>query len=135
MVDGGASGIKQVTEETAQAVGEIAKDVKDAVGEMIEQNVQTAVGPKLTPQQVQQKQQEDQKNLAETRRKIEFLKNIDQEQKRVREANRQKEAQRLQDQKQEKQVIEMKKEEKKKQPMNPAIAYAGKVEFKRGVGG
>ena len=26
-------------------------------------------------------------------------------------------------------------EEKKKQPVNPAVAYAGKAEFKRGVGG
>lgn len=134
MADSGGSG-GQFASEMKSTVVEVAKDVKDAVGEMIEANVQTAVGSQLTPQQIQQKQAEDQKNLNETRRKIEFLKKIDQEQKIVREANRQKETQRLQNQKQEKEVKEMKLEQKKKQPINPAIAYAGKAEFKRGVGG
>ena len=41
----------------------------------------------------------------------------------------------MQAQQQEKQASEIKKEEKKKQPIDPAIAYAGKAEFKRGVGG
>lgn len=134
MADSG-SGISQATEEVVQAAGEVAKDVKDSTGQMVEQGVQSIVGTQLTPQQIQQKQQEDQKNLAETRGKIEWLKKLDQEQKMIIEQNKQKEAQRLQNQKEEKQVTEMKKEEKKKQPVNPAVAYAGKVEFKRGVGG
>lgn len=134
MADSGGA-VKQFSEEITQTTGEITKDVKDSLGQAIEQGAQSIVGTQLTPQQLQQRQQEDQKNLAETRRKIEWLKKLDQEQKMVREQNKQKETQRFQSQKEEKQVTEMKKEEKKKQPVNPAIAYAGKVEFKRGVGG
>ena len=43
--------------------------------------------------------------------------------------------QRLQSQQQEEQVAEIKEEEKKEEPVNPTVAYAGKAEFKRGVGG
>jgi|SRR3989344_6341498 len=85
-------------------VVEVAKDVKDAVGEMIEQGVQSVAGSTLTPQQVQQKQQDEQKQLTEARRKIAWYKKIDDEQKRVRQANQQKETQRLQAQQQENQV-------------------------------
>ncbi|MDD5147640.1 MAG: hypothetical protein PHV63_03800 [Candidatus Daviesbacteria bacterium] len=134
MADGG-SAIKQFGGEVAQVVGEVAKDVKDSVGQAIEQGVQSVVGTQLTPQQIQQKQLEDQKKLAETRRKIDFYKQTDQAQKQVREENKQKEMQKLQNQQQEEQVVEIKKEQKKRQPINPATFYAGKAEFKRGVGG
>ncbi|MDD5416121.1 MAG: hypothetical protein PHE48_03920 [Candidatus Daviesbacteria bacterium] len=134
MADGG-NAIKQFGGEVAQAAGEVAKDVKDSVGEALEQGVQSVVGTQLTPQQIQQKQLEDQKKLTEARRKIAFYQKIDQEQKAVRQQNKQKEMQKLQTQQQEKQVIEIKKEQKKNQPINPATFYAGKAEFKRGVGG
>lgn len=115
---------------------EVAKDIKDAVGEMIEQGVQSVAGPRLTPQQIQQKQLQDQKDLAKVRRNIEWLKRVDEEQKRVREQNKQKEIQRLQTQQQAEQVIEFKKEEKKKQPIvNPALRWAGKFERKGSIGG
>ncbi|MBI2599473.1 hypothetical protein HYW43_00965 [Candidatus Daviesbacteria bacterium] len=127
--------IGQFRDELEQDVTEVAQDVKDSVGEALEQGVQSVVGTQLTPQQIQQKQQEDQENLAEARRTIQFLKQIDEEQKRVRQENKQIEQQRLQTQQQEEQKEEMKKEEKKKQPINPALAYAGKAEIKRGVGG
>ena len=83
-------------------VVEVAKDVKDAVGEMIEQGVQSVAGSTLTPQQVQQKQQDEQKQLTEARRKIAWYSKTDQEQKQVIQANKQKESQRLQNQQQEK---------------------------------
>ena len=130
-----ANVIGKFSDELEQTATEVAKDFKDAVGEAIEQGVQSVSAPILTPQQIQQKQQEDQKDLVEARRKINFFTKTDQEQKKVREENRQKEQQRLQDQQQEEQVEERKEEQKKKQPINPAIAYAGKVEIKRGVGG
>lgn len=117
---------------TFEDVGESLASVKDAVGEAIEQGVQSVVGPQLTPQQVQEKQQKDQKQLAYTRK---WLGDLQRAQEKVRAENKQKEEQRLKAQQEEKQVVEMKKEEKKKKSVNPAIAYAGKVEIKRGVGG
>jgi len=127
--------IKQVTEETSQTVEEIAKDVRDSVGEAIEQGFQSATGTPLTPQQIQQKQIDDQKKISETRRKIAFYQKTAQEQEKVRQENKQKEMQRLQSQQQEEQVAEIKEEEKKEEPVNQTVAYAGKAEFKRGVGG
>lgn len=119
-----------------QAITEVVRDVKDEVGQMIEQGVQSVAGKQLTPQQVQQKQQEDQKELAKVRRNIAWYKNLDDSQKMVREQNRQKEATRLQNQQQEKQIIEVKKEEKKKQPIvNPALRWVGKFEKKGSIGG
>lgn len=135
MADSVMGGIGQISEEVGEAVKEVAADVKDAIGEMVEQGVQSTVGSPLTPQQVQQKQQEDQKNLTETRRKISWLTNVDEEQRRVQQENKQKEAQRLQNQQQEKQVTDAKIEEKKKQPENPALAFIGRPEKKGGVGG
>lgn len=134
MADGG-NVIGKFADELEQPTKEAGEELKDAVGEAIEQGVQSVFGPQLTPQQIQQKQVDDQKQLTETRRKLEFYTRTDQEQKRVAAENKQKEEQRLQNQKQEEKEEEVEKEEKKKQPINPAIAYAGKVEIKRGVGG
>ena len=133
MADSG--GMKQFAGEMGQETLDVAKDVKDSVGEAIEQGVQSVIGPKLTPLQIQQKQQQDQQKLSETRRVIQHYKDIDVAQKRVREQNKQKEQQRLQNLKQDEQVKNIQIKQKKKQPINPAIAYAGKAEFKRGVGG
>lgn len=130
--------IGKFSDEVEQTAGEIAKDVKDSVGEMIEQGVQSVAGTPLTPQQIQQKQIEEQKKEAGRQRQLSYtrkwLKDLELAQQKVQMENKQKEQQRLQSQKQEEQVAEIKKEEKKK-PVNPAIAYAGKAEFKRGVGG
>ena len=137
MSDSGG-GIQQASEEVVQTAGEVAQEVKDAVGESIEQGVQSVVGPKLTPQQIQQQQIEKQQKEAEDNKQISyvrnFLKTVDQEQKAVIEQNKQKEAQRLQNQQQEEQASEA-KEEQKKQSVNPALANIGKVEIKGGVGG
>ncbi len=68
-----ANAIGQFTDEVEQATGEVAEGVKDAFGEMIEQGVQAVKGtPTLTPQQIQQKQQEEEKQKAEVRRKLKF---------------------------------------------------------------
>lgn len=58
-----SNGVKQFTGEIKQAASEVAKDVTDTVGEMIEQGVQSVTGTPLTPQQIQQKQMEDQKKI------------------------------------------------------------------------
>lgn len=127
--------IGQFTEETGDVLKEVASNVKDSVGEALEQGFQSVAGTQLTPQQIQQKQAEDQKKIAENRKKIAFWQKIAEEQRVVGQKKKQEEMQKQQNQQQEKQVAEMKKEEKEKQPVNPAIAYAGKAEFKRGVGG
>lgn len=135
MADSG-NGISQATEEVVQAAGEVAKDVKDSVGQVLEQGVQSVAGPNLTPQQVQQKQQQEQQQLAETRRKIDWYKKIDEEGKRVRQENLLKEKKRLESQEQEKEVKRVQLEGKIKQPpVNPALAFAGKSEKKGPIGG
>lgn len=115
MADGG-SGMKQFTGEMGQVAAEVAKDVKDEVGQMIEQGVQSVVGKQLTPQQVQQKQQDEQKQLAEARRKIKWYQDLTAAQKRVHEQEKQKQQQ---NQQAEQQQAENKKveEAQRKQPI------------------
>ncbi len=127
--------IGKFSDEIEQTVSETANDVKDEVGQMVEQGVQSITGTQLTPQQIQEKQENDQRKIVEARRKIDFFKQTAQAQQKVRQENKQQEMQKQQNQKQEQQVVEIKKEEKKSRPVNPAIFYAGKAEFKRGVGG
>lgn len=140
MADGGGTG--QFGDEVKQAVAEVAKDVKDSVGEMIEQGVQSVAGPTLTPQQIQQKQLADQKKLAETRRQIAFLKKIDEEQKQVRAVNKQKESQRLQAQANTSEVNQgatqrTSEVRKAKKPGLPEEVLRTQIEIKagKGVGG
>jgi len=75
------------------AIAEVSRDIKDSVGEMIEQSVQSITAPQLTPQQIQQKQMQDQKDLAEARRKIQWFKNLTAAQKKVRDQEKQKQMQ------------------------------------------
>lgn len=138
MADGG-NVIGKFSDEIEQVASEVVQDVKDETGQLIEQGIQSVMGTPLTPQQIQQRQQEERKKELERQNQLTYtrkwLSNLQTAQEKVRQENKQKEQQRLQAQKQEEQVAEMKKEEKKKQPINPAIAYAGKAEIKRGVGG
>lgn len=120
--------IGQFRDEIEQTASEVVSDVKDSVGQMIEQNIT----PQPTSQQIQQKEADRQKQIAYTRR---WLQNLQMAQAKVRQENKQKEQQRLQAQQQEEQASEMRKEEKKKQPVNPALASVGKAEIKKGVGG
>lgn len=101
--------IGKFSDEVEQTATEVAKDVKDSVGQIIEQGFQSATGIQPTPQQIQQKQQEEQKQLLETRRKIAFYDQTDQAQKMVRQQNKQKEVQRLQEEQQRKQEKKMEK--------------------------
>lgn len=115
-----ANVIGKFTDELEQGVKEVASDVKDAVGEAIEQNAQTAVGPVLTPAQTQQKQLDDQKEESELRRQLDFHKQTEADLKKVQQENKQKEDVRLQAQQQEEQQKQVKKlEEKKAVPPKP----------------
>lgn len=112
--------IGQFSDEVEQATSEVAKDVKDTVGEMLEQGVQTTFGPKLTPQQIQQKQLQDQKDLAETRRKLRYYQNTAAAQKKVRDEGKQTQLQKQQVEEQEKQQKKAEEEENKKRIISPA---------------
>jgi hypothetical protein len=103
MSDSGSGG-NQFVAEAAQTVKEVAGDVNDAVGEMVEQGVQSTFSSAPTPQQVQQKQQQDQADLVKVRKQIAWMKNVDAEQKQVAAANKQKEAQRIETQHQQSQT-------------------------------
>ncbi len=110
----------QFTEEIEQATNEVAGDVKDSVGEMIEQGIQSVAGPKLTPQQVQQKQIEEQKRLVKARKTIKWYQDIAAAQKKVMEEEKQKNLQKQQEEEQEKQKKKQEEETKKKVIISPA---------------
>jgi len=122
---------------------EVAREVKDAVGEAIEQGVQSVAGSQPTPQsfdpaqdrQIQQKQLEDQKELHRVRK---WFKDLEQQTAQVRQANQQKEQQRLQAQQQEKQVAIQKAQlQQVKKVPTPEAVLRSQVERKagKGVGG
>lgn len=119
MADAGNK-IGQFNDEVERATTEVAQDVKDSVGQALEQGVQSVVGTQLNPQQVQQKQVEDQKNLTETRRKIRWYQDLAASQKRVREQEKQKKTQKQQLEEQEKQNKKMEEERKRKVIISPA---------------
>ena len=140
MADSG-SAIKQFTGELTQAAGEVAKDVKDEVGEALEQGVQSVVGTQLTPQQIQQKQLDDQKELAETRRKIEFYKKTAEEQKTIRQQEKQKQMQTQQAEMQQQQTrkVQQIREQTVKAPGQPLREDLARTQAERskgrGIGG
>lgn len=132
-----ANGIKSAIGQIPGEIGEAAvKPVIDEVGKAIEQGVQSVIGSQLTPQQLQQKELERQKKLAETRRVIDHYKKIDQEQKLVRQQKKQEEMQKKQEEGQKQQVQEIKKEQKKQQIPEEVRARAmAETKVGRGVGG
>ena len=76
--------------------------------------------------------------MAEARRKLEYWKKLDVEQRQVREEQKQKEAQKQQQlvaAKQDKQQVKQFEIVKKEQELHPDVAAKGKMEIKRGVGG
>lgn len=112
--------IGQFKDEMEHAATEVASDVKDNVGEMIEQGVQSVTGQQLTTQQIQQKQLEDQKKLANTRRVIAHYKKVEEDLSTVREQKKQDQLQRKQIEEQEKQKKKLVEEQKKKIIVSPA---------------
>lgn len=119
MSDSGG-GIKQFTDEVEQVATDVAKDVKDSVGQAIEQGVQSVAGTQLTPQQLQQKELERQKQLTETRRKLKWYQDLEVSQRKVREEEKQKLLQKKQTEEQEKQKKKMEEGQKKKVIISPA---------------
>ncbi|MBI4035381.1 hypothetical protein HY383_00370 [Candidatus Daviesbacteria bacterium] len=118
MADSG--GIKGIVAEVSQTTGEVVKDVKDSVGQAIEQGAQSVAGTQLTPQQLQQKELDRQKQLAETRRKLKWYQDLAVAQRKVREEEKQKLLQKQQLEEQEKQKKKMEEEQKKQLISSPA---------------
>lgn len=141
-----ANVIGKFTEETGELVKETARDAKDAVGEMIEQGVQSAVSPQMTPQQLQQKQQEDQKKetdrqkqLAYTRR---WLTDLQMAQQKIRQDEKQKKMQKQNEQTQEEQKKKVEQVQQKQASKKPGgtmqdALLRSQAEYKpgKGVGG
>jgi len=120
MADSGSSGIPGAVTEVSQTVKEVVKDVKDSLGQAIEQGVQSVAGTQLTPQQLQEKELERQNQLAETRRKIKWYQDLAIAQRKVREEEKQKLLQKKQLEEQEKQKKKMEEEQRKKIVISPA---------------
>ena len=124
-----ANVIGNFTDELEEGVKEVVTEVKDAVGEAIEENAQTAMGTTLTPQQIQQQQINDQKATAEVRRKLQYHQATKADLDKEIQANKQKEAQRRQDQQQEEQQKQMRKiENKKASPPKPGAPMEESME-------
>lgn len=138
--------IGQFKDEITETAGEVAQDVKDSVGEMIEQAAQTSTGSQLTPQQQQQKQQEDQKKELDRQKQLvytrKWLKDVEMSQQKVRMENKQKEQQKQQIEQQEvqdKKVEKIQKQQASKKPGGTTqdAIQRSMAEYKagKGVGG
>lgn len=138
----GVGGVKQFAEELGQTAGEVVKDIKDSVGEVLEQGVQSVTGTQLTPQQIQQKETERQKKLAENRRIIAHYGKIDQDQETIRDQEKQKQMQARQaeiQQQQTKKVQQAEQQQAVKVPGQPLREDLARTQMERskgrGIGG
>lgn len=124
--------IGDFTDEVEEATNEVAQDVKDSIGEMIEQGVQSVLGSHLTPQQInnptaseQQREVEEQKKLAKIRKTIKWYQDISAAQKKVRDEEKQKKLLLKQEEEEEKRRKKQQEEEKKKIIISPARKTSG----------
>ncbi|MBI2019704.1 hypothetical protein HYS95_03515 [Candidatus Daviesbacteria bacterium] len=136
--------IGQFKDEIGEVGSETATDVKDAIGEMIEQGVQSATSPQLTPQQLQQKQQADQKKEMDRQKQLVYtrnwLANLQMAQAKVRQEEKQKQMQKQQAEEQEKQVKKVEKIQLQQASKKPGVSeevMRSQAERKagKGVGG
>lgn len=137
MSDSG-SGMQQVAEEIVETTGEVAQEAQDFVGAAIEQATQS-ITPQPSPQQIQQKQEENQKKEIDRQKQLTYtrawLKNQEADQKKVIMENKQKEQQRVQSQVQEEQIKKSEGFQQKQQSVDPSLAFVGKGEKKGPIGG
>ncbi len=114
----------------------VIKPARDEVGKVIEVAGQAVSGKTPTPQQTLQKQQEDQKKIADVQRRIQWWKNIEAQQKTVGNQKKQEEMVEKSEQKQE-QKIKQFEVVQKKQSLSESVKQAQtRTEIKgHGVGG
>ena len=133
---GGNSGvIGAMREEVAPVAQEVVADVKDAVGQAIEAGVQSVIGTTIDPQQVQKKEEERQKKIAEVRWQIQQLNKTNTEIERIRKEKEEKEKQKLQAQVQQQQTEQVQIQQKKQENFALKNMTEGRPELKKGVGG
>jgi hypothetical protein len=136
MSDGFKSGLNQVTADVSEAV---VQPVVDEVGKAIEEGVQSIVsGPKPVDPAAQQKKQQDlQKRKDWALKVIEFNKQLQSAQQRVRDEQKQKITGQQQEEQEKQQIkqYEIVKKQEKDQQMTAVQKEAHKTEIKGGVGG
>ena len=126
---------------TFETINEIVvKPVTDEVGKAIEQGVQSVIGvPKPQPTQNPQSNSlqstpVDNSKMLEARRRLDWYKNLESQQKRIREAQKQKQAEASKQVDEKKQIKQF--EIVKKQKKDIALTQAKtKTEIRGGVGG
>ena len=145
------AGIKNVIGGTFEDVSEaVVKPIQDEVGQAIEQGVQSVTGKTplpqddsqsnaFSPEELQSKKLEDQKKLKEAQYKIQWWKKLDEQQRSVREMQRQKNEQRLQviaqEQKKKEEVKQFQLVEKKQKLNESQARSQAERKAGRGVGG
>lgn len=131
---GGA--LKQAAVDVGEAV---VKPVTDEVGKAVEQGAQsTFASPQVDPAILQQKQVEGQKRKAWAIKVIEWNKNLQAAQQKVRQETQQKELQKKQEEQQQKEKVQQYRvieQQKKQQQFSVAQLAERKAEIKRGPGG
>lgn len=137
MSDGVKAGLGQVAADIGEA---IVKPVADEVGKAIEQGAQSVAGTTqkpVDPQEKQRKDLENQKKKAWAMRVIDWHKQIQANQQKVRQENLQKtqaEGQKKNEENKVKQFQVVKKQEQQQQ-LSVAQVAERRSEIKRGVGG
>ena len=129
------SGLSQAAADVKEAV---VKPVVDEVGKAIEQGVQSVVNPQALDPAVQEKKRlEEKAKIQQLYKRIEWYKNIEDAQAKVRQDQKQKEQAKIQEEQQKKEVKQFKvlEEQKKKQEMTQVQREARRTEIKGGVGG
>ena len=138
MSDGMKSGIGQAVADIHEAV---IRPVTDEVGKAIEEGAQSVVGAPtqkpVDPVEQQKKQEEDLKKKQWAMNVINWNKNLESAQQKVRQEEKQKEQQRKQEEEEQKKVkqYEVIQQQKKSQQMTALQKESRKTEIKGGVGG
>lgn len=136
---GGPAGgvIGAMTEEMAPVAEGVKQEVTDSVGQAIEAGVQSVMGTVMDPQQIQKKEEDRQKKIAEVRWRIQQLNRTNAEIEQIRKEKEQKEKQRIHAQVQEQQQKKQMQMQQTAAAVNPALANIteGRPELKKGVGG
>lgn len=128
MADGGTKGA---------FVEAVVKPVADEIGKALEQGAQAIAGKTPTTQQIQQKQMQDQKDIADTQRKIDYWKQIAQAQAQVRQVKKQEDVEKNQEKKEEAkikqyEIVEKKQDSEQREDM---ARTQGERRAGRGMGG
>lgn len=132
------SGIGQIAKDVSEAV---VKPVTDEVGKAIEEGAQSVMGmpaqKPLDPAEQQKKQEEDLKKKMWAVKVINWNKQLDMAQGKVRQENQQKQQQTKQEEDEKKKVkqYEVLQQQKKGQQMTALQKESRKTEIKGGVGG